>query len=205
MPKYLELNLKTPESVYRPDDDSYLAAELLEKELDRSADHLSVLDMGTGSGILGITAAVNPKVDLVMFADLNPAAVETSAKNLALNSSVICSKCLFVKTNLFSDIPLDSKFDLILFNAPYLPNEKDGSSLKLALDGGITGVELTSRFLEGAIKHLKDNGRILIVHSSLANERRLKAKISSLKLVELETVKRHIFFEDISATLLKKQ
>jgi len=119
--------------------------------------------MGTGSGIQAVTAAEKVEVTEVIAIDINPNALE-AAKKMAKKNGV-SHKIRFIESNLFNSIEDD--FDWIIFNAPYLPTEDN--IMDVALDGGSTGSEVISCFLEGAKQHLKINGQILLVYSSLSN------------------------------------
>jgi release factor glutamine methyltransferase len=119
--------------------------------------------MGTGSGIQAVTAAEKVEVTEVTAVDINPNALE-AAKKMAKKNGV-SYKIRFIESNLFNSIEDD--FDWIIFNAPYLPTEDN--IMDVALDGGPTGNEVISCFLEGAKTHLKKNGQILLVYSSLSN------------------------------------
>ena len=100
------------ENVYEPAEDSFLFAENLDvKEGER------VLDMGTGCGILGILAA--KKASSVVAVDVNPHAVHCAQENAKLYN--VRSKMDFVQGDLFAPLRKEEKFDVILFNAPYLP------------------------------------------------------------------------------------
>ena len=119
--------------------------------------------MGTGSGIQAVTSAEKIEVTEVTAVDINPNALET-AKRMAKKKGVSC-KIRFIESNLFNSI--EDKYDWIIFNAPYLPTENDIKDV--ALDGGVNGDEVISFFLEGARQHLKKNGQVLLVYSSLSN------------------------------------
>jgi release factor glutamine methyltransferase len=150
------------ENVYEPAEDSFLFAENLDvKEGER------VLDMGTGCGILGIVAA--KKASEVVAIDLNPYAVCWARENAALNG--VRSKMAFVRSDLFASLCRKAKFDVILFNAPYLPaNECEVESwIGRAWTGGVTGRETIDRFIPEASRHLKPTGQIFLMQSTLAN------------------------------------
>jgi release factor glutamine methyltransferase len=149
------------ENVYEPAEDSFLFAENLDvKEGER------VLDMGTGCGILGIIAA--KKASEVVAVDVNPYAVRCAKQNATLNNAR--SKMAFVQGDLFTSLSEKAKFDVILFNAPYLP--ADGSEadswIGRAWTGGATGRKVIDRFIPDAAKHLKPRDRILFMQSTLA-------------------------------------
>jgi len=72
-----------------------------------------VLDIGCGSGILAIEAAKNAR--MVVATDINDEAAEIARKNAARNGIF---SIVFIQCDLFSC--LRKKFDVILFNPPYL-------------------------------------------------------------------------------------
>jgi len=150
------------ENVYEPAEDSFLFAENLPVGTgDR------VVDMGTGCGILGVIAAT--KADEVVAVDINPYAVRCAKENAELNH--VAKKMSFVKGDLFSSIRTGERFDLVLFNAPYLPSddEDEDSWLARSWTGGVSGRNVIDRFISGAPKHLEPNGEILLVQSTLSD------------------------------------
>ncbi|MEM2971614.1 MAG: class I SAM-dependent methyltransferase [Candidatus Bathyarchaeia archaeon] len=147
------------ENVYEPAEDSFLFAENLRV---KAGDF--VLDMGAGCGILGIIAA--EKAAGVVAVDINPYAVHCAKENAKLNH--VPNKMFFVHGDLFSPLKPTANFDLILFNAPYLPVEHESNCrLERAWAGGATGRKVIDRFICEAPKHLKRNGRILLMQSTL--------------------------------------
>ncbi|MHC1591983.1 MAG: HemK2/MTQ2 family protein methyltransferase, partial [Candidatus Helarchaeales archaeon] len=128
---YRQKRFLIPDDVYEPSDDSFMLVDnILVKDSD------VVLDMGCGSGILGIFAA--EKATRVVFADVSPAAIQCARNNFQLNG---CScSADFVVTDLFENI--EGRFDLILFNPPYLPipeKERREDELERAWNGGPNG------------------------------------------------------------------
>ncbi|RLJ01946.1 MAG: protoporphyrinogen oxidase [Candidatus Aenigmatarchaeota archaeon] len=159
MPKsfFLGLELEIPEGVYEPREDSLLLAEGM--EIPEGSD---VLDMGTGSGAIALVAGRRAK--RVMGADINPEAIETAKKNAVLNR---IQNVEFIVSDLFENVI--GKFDVILFNPPYLPADRSDAYLKErdALIGGLTGREVIERFAAVAGAHLKESGKIYLIISSL--------------------------------------
>jgi release factor glutamine methyltransferase len=150
------------ENVYEPAEDSFLFAENLEVEAGES-----VLDMGTGCGILGVLAAKKGRD--VIAVDVNPYAVHCAKENAALNN--VRGKMAFVQGDLFTWLSEKAGFDVILFNAPYLPADEGeaDSWLGCAWAGGVTGRQVIDRFISEVPKHLKPTGRVLLMQSTLAN------------------------------------
>ncbi|HJJ56363.1 MAG TPA: methylase, partial [Methanocorpusculum sp.] len=113
-------------------------------------------EVGTGSGV--ISQSIIGITPHLLAIDINPHSVQyVSSKGIPT-----------IRGNLLD--PIRSKFDLILFNAPYLPTQKEeklNDWLELALDGGVTGREVIERFLPDAKDHLSPYGRILLLVSSL--------------------------------------
>ncbi len=149
------------EDVYEPREDSYLLQEYMPRDLRGK----KVLEMGTGSGILAITAAKNGGV--VTAVDINPEALKV-AKNNAERQNV---KIKFVLSDLFENIT--EKYDLIIFNPPYLPEDEQDrkAGASRIYSGGKTGRSTIERFVQSAGKFLKENGKIIMVISSLTGEK----------------------------------
>jgi release factor glutamine methyltransferase len=165
--------------IYQPSDDSYFFADFLKKYF-KSHKTNSYLDIGTGSGILAKTALKFLPAKNITAADINPNAIK-SLQN---------EKFQKIQSDLFKNIT--SKFDLITFNAPYLPLDKrEPKSSQLATTGGKRGDEISIKFLKQAKQHLKPKGKIFLLISSLTPMNKLE------KFNPKIVAKKKIFMEEL--------
>ncbi len=172
--------------IYEPREDSFLFVEFLKNYFSKiSKKELSILeylDMGCGSAILSETASGFLSKKSILAADINPLAVRL-AKQKGFNSKV---------SDLFSKIPKTKKFDLITFNAPYLPEEeKEPSDSRLITTGGKRGDEIPLKFLKQAKTYLAPSGKILLLISSLTPLNRIN------KFRPKIVAEKKIFFENL--------
>ena len=140
--------------VYDPAEDSHLLAEVVRKYATGS-----VLDMGTGSGVLALEAAKKKSVKKVLAVDVDPQAVAYVKKFKA-------KKLTVKKSDLFSNIK--GKYNTVIFNPPYLPQDKGIEDL--ALYGGKRGYELTLKFLGDVGEYMVSDGTLLLLFSSLTKK-----------------------------------
>jgi release factor glutamine methyltransferase len=174
--------------IYEPSDDSYFFAEFLKRYLKKSKPQ-TYLDIGCGSGILAKTVSNFFKKENILCADINPSAV-SATRLLGFKT---------IKSNLFSKIEKKKKFDLITFNAPYLPEgEYEPSESMLITTGGKRGDEISLKFLKQAKEHLTEKGKVLLLISSLTPVERIN------KLKPKLLAKKKIFFEELRIYEFKK-
>ena len=185
------------ENVYEPAEDSFLFAENLDVQK-----CVWVLDVGTGCGMLGILAA--GKGGSVLAVDVNPYAVRCVKENSVLNH--VRDKVAFLQADLLNALKESAKFDLILFNAPYLPSAKDetDSWIGRAWAGGVNGRHVIDRFIPQAAQSLKPNGRVLLMQSTLAGVQETINKFGENELkVNVKAERKLPFFETL--TLIEAQ
>jgi HemK-related putative methylase len=171
-------------AVYEPSEDSYLLSSALKHELQKLSIKkrlsLRFLEIGAGSGIQIETAFENGmKKENILGADINQDAVD------------ICREKGFscIKSNLFQKIPKTNKFDVIVFNPPYLPEERFDKQKDTT--GGKKGNETINMFLKQAKRHLSRTGFILLLTSSFTpnfSDKNYKKKIIATK---------KLFFEEL--------
>ncbi len=148
------------DDVYEPAEDSYLFVDNLHVAVGEA-----VLDLGTGSGVLAVTAA-KQGADVVAV-DINPYAVRVAKANAKLNGFE--SKVGFIQSDLFSALAGGTVFDVVLFNAPYLPSEagEEATWIGRAWAGGADGRVVVDRFIKEVAAYLKPEGRVLLMQSTL--------------------------------------
>ncbi len=174
------------EGVYPPSEDSYLLSESIEINPQDVA-----LDIGCGSGIQTITMALQGAT--VFAVDILQKALDNTLHNAKIAG--IKNQVFAENSDLFSNIKKDMKFDLIVFNPPYVPSEKEKKYKDL--DGGIKGQEVLHKFLDKFSLHLKENGKTFFLQSSL-NDVEKTSSILTEKGLNFEIVNRqNLFMEEL--------
>lgn len=150
----------------------------------------NMIDMCTGSGCVGISIAKNSNVENVDLVDISDAALKVANKNIYLNNMGL--KCNVKKSNLFSEfVEYEIKYDIIVSNPPYI--RKDvipqlskyvQNEPKLALDGGVTGLEIYEQILDQATNCLTDLG-FLMLEIGYDQKEQLTDLISKFECYEL--------------------
>jgi release factor glutamine methyltransferase len=120
----------------------------------------TVLDMGAGSGICAIFAAQWAR--RIVAVDLNPAAVRCATINVLLHQ--IEKRVEVREGDLFNPVQ-GERFDLILFNPPFLPGQPQSE-----FERSLRSTGVIERFAAGLGDHLTENGVALVLLSSLANQ-----------------------------------
>lgn len=159
--------------VYAPREDSFLLAENLHARKGGA-----VLEIGTGCGILAILAAKSDAS--VVATDINPHAVENAKENAELNG--VSDKVELRQGYLFEPIKPEEKFDLIIFNPPYLPKEEEPEEW---IDYSYSSSEVIKEFLEEYKDFLKQGGKCLLINSSISGVE-VKGKIIAKKKLAFE-------------------
>jgi len=125
----------------------------------------SILDMGTGSGAIGLILAKTTQKHVVCV-DISLDSLLVAQKNRKNLGAL--GQAHFVCSDLFGGIG-DVKFDMILANLPYIASEEWDSLMtdvkdyepKRALDGGKEGTAIYKRFIDGLPRYLDKNGFVL--------------------------------------------
>ena len=123
-----------------------------------------VLDMGCGSGVLGLTLASERPGWKVILADVSPDALSLAQENAADQQ---IQNAIFLQSDLFTAI--DAQFDGIVANLPYVPEAERATLTRevmhdpaLALFSGPDGLDLIRRFIPQAFHRLKPGGWLVL-------------------------------------------
>ena len=147
--------------IYEPAEDSYLMQKVLKEKIPallKTNPDLKVLEIGSGSGTQ-LVVLQQLGVKNIFSSDINQHAVEQCRK-LGFNC---------IQSDLFENIK--DKYNVIIFNPPYLPEDKkEPQESKLATTGGKSGGEIINKFLHQAKNYLASNGKIFLLTSSLTQE-----------------------------------
>ncbi len=161
----LEFEVGPAVLIPRPDTETLLV-ELLRLAKDMSAPE--ILDLGTGSGAIAITAARQHKGAKVTAVDVSESALAVAKRNAEKNK--VAERVRFFHGDLFAPLPSGEKYDFIVSNPPYIPRE-DLATLPIgvrdyephiALDGGPGGFVVFDRLVQEARAWLKPGGYLIV-------------------------------------------
>ena len=174
--------------IYEPAEDSYLIATVIPNYVKNK----SIIDIGTGSGILA-KKAKESGAKSVIAVDINLEAIKQLKKE----------KIKVVQSDLFSQV--NKKFDIIICNPPYLPDyAHEDTESKRITTGGKKGDEFILKFLKQAVDHLNKKGIILILLSSLTPQNRINRLLKKLSLSRKKIASKKLFFETLEVWEIKK-
>jgi release factor glutamine methyltransferase len=139
-----------------------------------------VLDIGTGSGAVAVALAVELPGLSIVATDESAATLEVAPRNAARHG--VTERIDFRCGDLFDALDNDELFDVIVSNPPYVkdheislmdPEVKDWEP-RGALFSGADGMRETARIIDGAPRHLKPDGWLLLEVGTQADDVRAR-------------------------------
>ncbi|UCC43824.1 MAG: peptide chain release factor N(5)-glutamine methyltransferase [Candidatus Zixiibacteriota bacterium] len=155
------------EAVMVPTPETELLCEQAVKYLrSRSSLGARILDVGTGSGVIGITVACELPEVTVTAIDVSAEAIEIARRNA--QQAGVADRVEFRRSDMFSAIKLEERFGLILSNPPYVsrqdyttvPPEVKADPM-ISIVSGEDGLDAIRRLLKDAPDFLAHDGRLM--------------------------------------------
>lgn len=174
--------------MYVPSDDTFLLADCI-----RQYSGTWALEIGVGSGFL--LRILEKNFAYVAGSDIDLQALQHSKQRSSKALLVCCDAA-----SAFGTV----KFDLIVSNTPYLPDEEDNndSVQDLTVHGGPKGIEAAIHFIDSALPLLAQDGKMLLVISSLADSSALDNVIQENKVHKKVIKEKRLFYETLSIVQL---
>ena len=150
-----------------PRQDTELMVDLVLNQFDKKS-KLNILDLGTGSGVIGITLSKFYPNSLITISDISPKALKVANKNIKKHK---VSNVHSIESNWFADFKEEKIFDLILTNPPYiakgdihLTNLEINYEPSNALVSANNGFSDIFKIIDSAANFLKPQGKLFIEH-----------------------------------------
>ncbi len=198
---FKEYSLDIPARVYLPSDDTDLLLEVIEEKITKAnKNYKKAIEIGSGNAFLSL--AIYGNVKELYSTDINPIVIDYL---LNVKERYNLEKMKVVYSNLFDSIDETEKFDLIIFNPPYVPTEElsededldEINGYDLAVNGGIEGREIIDKFIEQLPKHLLEKGECYLLISSLNNPIEIIENLKHKKLNAEIIGSKKLFFEEL--------
>ena len=184
----------TPDVLIPRPETEFLVVTLLDRAGGGSCP-IQICDVGTGSGIIAIAAAVHLPQARFTAVDICPKAIEVAKANAREHG--VDDRIEFIQSDLFAAVPADRRFDFIVSNPPYIMEaEMEGLARDVrrheprgALEAGPRGTEIIERLLPGAVERLLPGGHLLIEISPTVHDAVVELIAATTGLRPGETVK----------------
>jgi release factor glutamine methyltransferase len=165
--EFWSTNFYVDRSVLIPRPETEVLIDLILSQISNKNNYLNILDIGTGSGCILISLLKELIKAKGIGVDKSTKAIAIAKKNSI--SQQVDNRASFKNVNL-EEIKFDKKFDLIVSNPPYLPDVSLKNlnldiklyEPKIALQGGVQGVDFLCKIISLASKILKINGLLAL-------------------------------------------
>ncbi len=165
--EFWSTNFYVDRSVLIPRPETEVLIDLILSQINNKNNYFNILDIGTGSGCILVSLLKELTKAKGIGIDKSSKAIAVAKKNST--SQHVDSRSSFKNINL-ENIKFDKKFDLIVSNPPYLPDVSLKNlnldiklyEPKIALQGGVQGVDFLYKIIVLASKILKINGLLAL-------------------------------------------
>ena len=152
----------TPDTLV-PRPETELLVESIVQAAEAVGGDVKILDIGTGSGAIIVSLLDYLPQAKGVGVDISVGALVVAKENAVTIG--VAERAGFLRSDVFSNVPLDKKFDIIVSNPPYIPAADIAGLAKDvqqeprgALDGGADGLDFYRRITKEAPDHMVEDG-----------------------------------------------
>ena len=167
--------------------------ELIEKVLvklkEEFTEPIDIIDLGCGSGVIGLTLEKKVKTNSIDLVDISEEALEVTKKNITKHNS----KANTIKSNMLESIT--KKYDLIISNPPYIKDNEEIEAIvkenepHIALYAGEDGLDCYKLIIKDLKSHLKDKSIIAFEIGSTQTNQIKELLLKEIPSLEIEVYK----------------
>ena len=184
--EFYAFSFKTTKDTLDPRPETELLIDLFKRYHLDNSQSLQILDLGAGTGCIGITLLKFFPNAVCCFSDISEKALSVAQENATRHQ--VLNRSEFVQSDWFENI--NKKFDAIISNPPYVATsyELDRETLydpEIALFAGNDGMDAYRNILPNASKYLKLDG-LLFLEIGYDQSEKIKQIPSELKLIRIE-------------------
>ena len=166
--EFFSLDFKVDKSVLVPRPETeYIVTTLVDLAKEHASGQPTILDVGTGCGVLAICAAKHVSSAAIVATDISASALHIARGNAEEHQ--VADRIEFIQSDLFAEIPPDQTFDFIVSNPPYIavndnsvePNVVNHEP-HIALFAGQDGLEVIRRLVADVGAKLNASGHLIM-------------------------------------------
>lgn len=150
------------------------------------------LEIGTSRGV--ILKELLKNFEIVIGTDIDFNSLKQAQSDLNYDRLICCDAASALHK---------VRFDLIVTNPPYLPNNPN--HVDKTIDGGPTGLEVSIHILTSVLAKLATNGKILILVSNLSDKKKLEIFVSENNLLMKQVAQKELFYEILEIMEIRRQ
>ena len=161
----MKLSFYVDENVLIPRPDTEI---LVEEAISicKKNNYTKILDLCTGSGAIAVSLAKYLENVDITAVDISNNALKIAKRNARSNN--VEEKITFIESDLFDNLS-NNKYDIIVSNPPYIKKEEINyldkevkREPRLALDGGMDGLDFYRKIAQNAFKYLNNKGTLCL-------------------------------------------